>query len=880
VYQLELAAGELDQTEILVEGVSISGSLELERGNHSIELRWKHTRGPAHVQFLWRYAGRRKEVVPHWVFSHVPSRAGEASGEQFERGRRLAERLLCGACHGNEGAASGPLPDRAPALGGGAGRFQEEWLRSYLLDPAGTQPHSFKRALLPDSPLGRAEAEALVRLLSQGESPVREPQDGTRAPGTRGRRRFQDLGCFTCHPPADSRESGARQGDYPGATLEGLAQKLERARLESILRRPQDLLPAGRMPDFHLGEDDIAVLTDFLLGEDSDSLEPAVSVVDSGALGLLASAYPEVVGNALSEDDAWRAHGLAIVRRRRCGACHTISTVPPSTRETIPLGAVRPARGCLAEQPSDAPGQPAYLLDAGDRRALRAYVEGVGATPGLADETRIEREIERLGCLACHARDGSAPTWSLASEVTQLPKTIHFPDLSGVGVKLRQDWLTEVLAAPSDTNRVWRVSPARMPDYHLGRFRAEELAAHLARRDRVRLTDVDAPLPEPLPEVVELSGEELDRSLEDVGRQGSACFSCHLLPHSSVQFGMAYDAIGPDLSQSRSRLREPWVSDWLRDPALHHPATRMPSIGEPADDDLRARLWKYLVAGLPRAEDALRWEVPLEQSAEGPVFVHALLKRNEALGLMQHHPRSLLVVLENGASVLFDIDRLATVAFWNRGRFSYRVHGRSRYWAPLEPVDWAGEDLHSALALVDREGVVHLPQLEPTLGRMPSRFLGFDVLEHGFAVHYRLTDARGRAIRVTETFTPVTLTTGSGLDRTLQIEGIPEGERVVVSTCCAGSSIPVLLDRVGQNPKALTAGGVPAIGKRLASTGKSGRRVTRQLVGLTSPSVVWSLGSCSGGQAVGHPALLLALDPRSHSALTVQERILVQPNGQ
>ena len=878
VYRLQLVAGEFDETEVLIDGEYVSGALELERGNHSLELRWEHTQGPARVQFLWTYAARRVEVVPHWALSHVAVAEGAAAGELFERGRRLAERLLCGACHTDEDAGRAPVLHRAPSLVRGAGQLREEWLRSYILDPTGTQPHSFKRALVPDSPLGRAAAEALVRLLSPGKPSDSEPPDGARVPADRGRRRFQGLGCFTCHPPrgpgAEDDQGSPYQGiHFPGAPLEGLARKLDRARLESILRRPHEVLPAGRMPDFRLGEDDVAALTDFLLGEEPASPQGAGAEARGGELALLAAAYPDVAVDALSADDAWLAHGRAIARAGRCGACHAMPAGTPPARGALPLSAVRPTRGCLAERSSGVLGQPAYVLDAADRRALRAYVEGLPAAFEVAHETRMERLIERLGCLACHARDGSSPPWSLASEVTQLPKTIHFPDLSAVGVKLRQDWLTEVLAAPTDANRVWRVSPARMPDYHLGRPRAEELAAHLARRDRVHRLDVDAPLPE----IVELSGEELDRSLEDVGRRGSACFSCHLLPPSSVQFGMAYDAIGPDLSQSRSRLRQQWVSDWLRDPALIHPATRMPSIGEPADEALRARLWNYLVAGLPSAQDALRWEVPLEQSTEGPVFVHALVKRDESLGLLQHHPRSLLVVLENGASVLFDIDRLALVAFWNRGRFAYRVHGRSRYWAPLEPVDWAGEDVPSALALVDREGLVHPAQLAPTLGRMPSRLLGFDVQEHGFAVHYRITDERGQTIRVTETFAPVTPETGSGLDRTLLIEGIPQGERVVLTTCFAGASAPVLVDGDGGSPVALPEGGVPAVGQRLAKTGGSGRRVTRQLVGLPSPAAVWLPGTCSGGREGGHPALLLELDPGPGSAITVTERVLVGP---
>jgi len=878
LYLLELRAGDQDETEIFIDGEPVSGALELERGNHSIHLHWRHTEGPAHVQFLWTYAGRRVEVVPHWALAHVPSAdgetIGETTGELFERGRRLAERLHCRACHGDPNAVRAPAI--APALDRRAGPLEEEWLRAYLLDPAGTQPHSRKRALVPDSPLGRAEAEALVRYLLRGDPPSSERRDGARVPADRGRRRFQGLGCFTCHPPSDPGPPHELATPYPGAPLAGLADKLGRARLESILLRPHEVLPAGRMPDFGLGPDDVSALTDFLLGESDEAAPRAPSVVGDGELATLAAAYPDVAGDELLGAAAWVAFGEAVAGRRNCGACHALPAGVDPVRDVIPLTTARPDRGCLAVEPSGIPGQPDYILDAADRRALRAYLSGLDAASAVSTETRIEREIERLGCLGCHARDGSTPPWILASEVTQLPKTIHFPDLSAVGAKLRQDWLTEVLAAPTDSNRVWRVSPARMPDYHLGPARAEELAGHLARRDRVRRADRDAPLPA----VAELSGDELDQSLQDVGRRGFACFSCHLLPQSSVQFGMAYDAIGPDLSESRSRLRAEWVDDWLRDPALMHPATRMPSIGEPEDGALRARLWTYLVAGLPSAEDALRWEVPLPAATGAPVFVHALVKRAEAQGLLQHHPRALLVAFENRAAVLFDIDRLATVAFWSRGSFVYRVHGRSRYWAPLDPVDWAGEDVESALALVDREGVHHPARLAPTLGRMPSALEGFDVLEHGFAVHYRITDERGQTLTVTESFTPVTAGNASGLDRTLMIEGIPAGERVVLTTCFAGGPLPALAVGSLAQTVELPAAGVAGHGIRLMSTGHSGRRLTRELVGSPSSAATWRRGHCAGdggGPEATHPALLLELDPGATSTVHVTERVLALP---
>ena len=881
LYELALRAGGGDETEILVDGARVFAPLELERGEHALELRWRHASGPARVQLLWRYAGRGVEIVPHWALSHLArgGGGGARAGDLFERGRRLAERLLCGACHGGEDADDGPPRDRAPGLDGAGHGLRSDWLRSYLLDPSGTEPRSVKRELLRDPRAAPAEAEALIRFLRYGASPATGEKDGPDVPPERGARRFKELGCFTCHPAQDTGESPeSPEAAYPGAPLADLSRKMERARLEAILRRPHEVLLSGSMPDFHLVEADVAALADFLMrgGEQGNDVPQAWPPAPDGdsALAHLARAYPGAAKDASSEDGAWVAYGRAVARARRCAACHELPGFPEPAPVARPLAAASPERGCLGEELPDDPAVPAYRLDADERRALRAHVARLGGAYTPAREVRIEREIERLGCFACHARDGGPVPWRLPGEVTQLPKSMHFPDLSGVGAKLRRTWLVDVLAAPADGNRVWRASPARMPDYHLGEQRAGELAEHLARRDRVHLEDAEDPLPVP----TVLSGDQLDRLLEDVGRRGFTCFGCHLLPESAVQFGLAYDAIGPDLSRSGERLRQEWVLDWLRDPALTHPTTRMPTIGDPADDALRERLWSYLVAGLPHAEDALRWEAPLEAGSDGPVFVHALVKRDEAMGLSMHHPRSLLVLLENGAAALFDVDRLATVAFWSRGAFSYRVHGRSRYWTPLAPADWAGEDVQSGLSLVDREGVLQRARLGPTLGRMPSRLVGFDVLEHGLAVHYRLEDERGVALVITESYTPAAVGSAVGLDRSLVIEGIPAGERVAIATCLAAAASPTLVTVAGGGSAPLTTRGVAARGARLVSAGSAGRRLARELVKTLAPSATWRLGSCGGGtQDATHPAIVLVLDPGGGSAVSVVERILALP---
>jgi len=62
---------------------------------------------------------------------------------------------------------------------------------------------------------------------------------------------------------------------------------------------------------------------------------------------------------------------------------------------------------------------------------------------------------------------------------------------------------------------------------------------------------------------------------EAVAVKGVNCFQCHFRvgqPPPADPIAWA-----PDLNGVRSRLREEWVRDWLRDPALVYPGTSMPA---------------------------------------------------------------------------------------------------------------------------------------------------------------------------------------------------------------------------------------------------------------------------------------------------------------
>ena len=107
----------------------------------------------------------------------------------------------------------------------------------------------------------------------------------------------------------------------------------------------------------------------------------------------------------------------------------------------------------------------------------------------------------------------------------------------------------------------------------------------LAYADSLEHTDFPAVNPEHQ-RVVRRSPEYLANAHVGVGgdlaRTGPKCFTCH------IDNGQLPDAVpiswAPDLAYTGTRLREDWVVEWLRNPALIYPGTSMPGnfLSEPA----------------------------------------------------------------------------------------------------------------------------------------------------------------------------------------------------------------------------------------------------------------------------------------------------------
>jgi mono/diheme cytochrome c family protein len=354
-------------------------------------------------------------------------------------------------------------------------------------------------------------------------------------------------------------------------------------------------------------------------------------------------------------------------KMRRCGTCHELNAVDP--RYGPHLAELQDLEaGCLAE---DVPGKlPDYRFSADERGALRQTLANPRALAApLPAERAVEHTLQRLDCLACHARDGrGGPAPEIAARFAErydlgdegrLP-----PDLTGVGGRLLQEWLSRVFAGevltpgqdePGTGARPYM--PVRMPRF--GAQATDHLASALVRADAP-----PAAPPEP-----ESSLESLTAGRALGGKGGLSCITCH-----SVAGHEGTGLPGLDLATTSERMTWAGFHQWMTDPIARTPGTRMPTFfdegqsvqGKFLDGDAEAQiaaLWHWLAMGedllLPPGlvvDRAAYDQVPVDRPVILSVFMEGLSARTLAIGYPER------------VSAAYDLEHARLARLW-RGDF-------------------------------------------------------------------------------------------------------------------------------------------------------------------------------------------------------------------
>lgn len=654
----------------------------------------------------------------------------DADPFKMETGRRLYHEVGCVACHAPQepagglrqtgaGAASAlgqigadsssPLAEFSVPLGPLAAKYTVPALARFLVDPLRARP----AGRMPSLRLSEGEATAIAMYLLREQAGLdnsaRPPQ---RLPGlryeyfesefespapdfdrlrpvasgtverftTRPRRREQNIGFrFTgfVTVPADGRytfycrsDDGSRLyiGDQLVVQNDGVHPSTE--------RRGSIELKAGDHP--------IQVTWFQAGGEQSLQVSyegPGLRKreIPAAALWHLGQPMMPLGQEQFVVDPDQAAHGRRLFGSLGCAACHRIDQPPPTlaaSPQAKPLLALEVSnpRGCLGETPGR--GVPRYALSAAQRQALRETLANAASLrQPLTPPARIARTLAALNCFACHTRDGvggpepdRAAYFRVVDDADLGDEGRLPPHLTGVGRKLRPDWLREVLV---HATRVRPYMATRMPQF--GAVNVEPLVSLFAQADGAPESEPDAPVNARLAKF----GHKL------VGREGLVCISCHTFgPFKSLGIPAM------DLTQMARRLRKSWFHAYLLDPQSLRPGTRMPSFfpdGEAANRDILGgdteqqidALWAYLSQGREADVPHGLIQAKLELVPETEPIVY----RNFIKGA---GARAIAVGYPEGAHLAFDADQGRLALIWQGAFIDASMHrsDRSAGWAP------------------------------------------------------------------------------------------------------------------------------------------------------------------------------------------------------
>ena len=408
-----------------------------------------------------------------------------------------------------------------------------------------------------------------------------------------------------------------------------------------------------------------------------------------------------------------------------CASCHTLSIEGKAIATELvakPIAETAVTSGCLAEKVAGK--APRYGLSAVQRTSLATALKTQLAEP--VAET-VHRTLATLNCYACHKRGQLGGVEAARDSVFEsrqkemgdegrLP-----PILTGVGDKLRQDWLRHVLHNGANDRKEYMVT--KMPKF--GPANVEPLVGLFEEVDRqpdvmpkAEFTDPDYR--------VKAAGRHL------VGGQALSCIKCH-------DFG-PYPSTGVraiNLTTMNQRLRADWFYRYVLDPQAYRRGTRMPApwpFGQTtvrdvlkADVNLQVQaVWLYLADRDKAAVPVGLVREPIELK---PV-TEPIIYRNFIEGAGS---RAIGVGYPEGVNLAFDANDMRMALIWHGAFIDASRHWTGRgqgFEAPL------GDHV---LPLPSHAPLIILDQPDREVSSRQGRDLGYKFLG------YRL-DAQQRPI--------------------------------------------------------------------------------------------------------------------------------------
>ena len=489
--------------------------------------------------------------------------------ETIDEGAYLYESIGCLACHSEleeDGRIHGPNLSRI------GDKSNYEYLVSWLLAPKAHQP----KTSMPDMKLDEEDAKYVASFLMslKGEEGYEDLTGSewlsSKETARKGEELIGQYGCFGCHKimgmegmgkiGVELDEVGSKHihlfdfGLLEKKILEGVGlhnahENISKARRawfteklsdprqfdEGRYKRPKDRL---KMPDFGLSAEEIESLSILLTGMREGEL-------------------PENYIAELTDEKKYMIEGKKVIDKYNCMGCHQF------TIDTLYLknGSVVKGMVKLEEEES------LFFQLWADNEGLG---KKAGDTVQVVNEEIVRRVVSQGGDISSYIIDYHV---EVEGSIAEEAKVFTPPVLYEEGKKVQSAWLFDFLKEPI-TLRPWL--DVRMPVFKMTENEATVLSRYFATLEKEEY---------PYEFIVETKDSYIEGKEEE--SPGYLTMAQHLFEHKDVNCASCHvrgdinpegnpSDWAPDLSVSRNRLKPDWIVDWLIDPQLKQPGTKMP----------------------------------------------------------------------------------------------------------------------------------------------------------------------------------------------------------------------------------------------------------------------------------------------------------------
>ncbi len=543
---------------------------------------------------------------------------------ELDAGRELIVKMGCYGCHTIDYPAFNTLPRPGPNLNRVAEKIDEGFAYRWIEAPRDFRqttwmPHFFfQRNIVGDlnEERQRAEIAALVRFLWDNSSEQDYPEAPSGDAG-RGQELFETVGCTGCH----ILDSEAQRDDFfpqinrlHGPNLIGTGSKLSSGFVYEWIKDPKRYNPDTRMPSLRLTDREAADITAYLMEQrkpDYEGLE--IPQINGEARDELVVRYLRN-NNTIEQSHALLEQmsdlerdvflGEQTIQKYGCYACHDIAGFD----DAKPIGVELTAQGSkpihqfdfghvhdvphtrfdwirtkmldpriwdygkeTVKSYDELYKMPNFGMSQREAEAVTTNVLGFtkssvvasrksGYGSNIAAVAAGRNLITTYNCQGCHLIEGEGHAIQTSIEdVGMLP-----PNLASQGARVQTPWFFDYLHDPSsETMRPWL--SVRMPTFGFSDDQVNTIIDYFSIADS---TDTFLSAKGDADATNLAVGETVFEMLQ--------CEKCHPAGGATAD-GVSASELAPSLLLAPERLRHDWVADWIKDPQIFVPGTKMPA---------------------------------------------------------------------------------------------------------------------------------------------------------------------------------------------------------------------------------------------------------------------------------------------------------------